>query len=167
MKIPILPAASILVLAALAGCREEVRLQLPQEIRAEREMAYRQWCVAAYIADEADEDLEILEATLANLLQGPDAGPMSQQATGAAIEFSRAYLQHAELRASAYANLDSAVNHSATSADSARFVSRAAAFSILLPQEGTVERNVLEAWQNNFVEMLRDEDHRCNWDIPF
>ncbi|HUE95065.1 MAG TPA: hypothetical protein VMN39_00305, partial [Longimicrobiaceae bacterium] len=81
--------------------------------------------------------------------------------------FTRAYHAHAELRAVAYAHLDSAVNHASTSADSARYLERAAAITVRLPQPGTVEGNVITSYTTNLTTMLRDGNHPCNWDIPF
>jgi hypothetical protein len=156
----------ILLILLLGGCRDEVAREASEAVRTEREIAYRQACAANVIARDAEENLEILEATFAITGQSSD-GAISQQTTSALVAYSRAYQQHAELRASAYAYLDSAVNHSSSTADSARYMTRAASFSIRTPTAGTVEANVMTAYANSLYSLLSDNNHRCNWDFPF
>jgi hypothetical protein len=160
-------AALALIVAGLASCREEAPRAPSPAALAQREAAYRQACVAGELAAVAEEDLEVLEALVESLDPADPAGELGLRTTFAAFDFARAYHGHAELRARAYAYLDSAVNHAATTADSARYIERAGAFSIRRPEEGTVEANVLTAYQANFSERLADDDHPCNWDLPF
>lgn len=160
--------AFIVPLLLLTACGDDEEPGGPTaEVRIQREMAYRQACVAAVIAAEAEENLALLETTFAFGGDASESPPLAQQTTNAVVGFSRAYQQHSELRATAYAYVDSAINHSAATADSARYMARAASFSIRAPMDGTVEGNVISAYQGNFVALLRDEDHRCNWDVPF
>lgn len=136
-------------------------------VRAEREAAYRQACAARLLAEEAEDDLQVLEETLAALDPSEPATQLGRQTTMAALGFARAYERHADLRRTAYAYMDSAVNHAATSADSARYIERAGAFSIRSPEEGTVEANVLASYQADLSAVLENANHPCNWDFPF
>lgn len=156
---------AMLLLALIPGCSEE-RAEAPER-RAAREMAFRQACIARDLERRSEEDLELLEATLASADPGDPLGSIVAQTTRVALDFSRAFHRHAELRANGSAYLDSAANHAATAADSARYVQRAQAFAIRSPQPGTIEANVLADYQEKLLVALNDSNHRCNWDIPF
>jgi hypothetical protein len=82
------------------------------------------------------------------------------------LQFARVFQRHAEVRATAYALVDSAANHAASSADSSQYLQRAGGFAINYPREGTVEANVLNSYETKFAEIMLDNEHRCNWDIP-
>lgn len=162
----ILSAAGVVLLLALAlGCTEE-RAEAPER-RAAREMAYRQACIARDLERRSEEDVDLLEATLASADTGDALGSIVAQTTRVALDFSRAFHRHAELRANGSAYLDSAANHAATAADSTRYVQRAQQFAIRAPQPGTIEANVLADYQEKLLAALNDENHRCNWDLPF
>ncbi|HUE95567.1 MAG TPA: hypothetical protein VMN39_02860 [Longimicrobiaceae bacterium] len=152
----------LIIATFLTGCREETEVPVPPAVLLQRAAAFRQACAARELAAAAAEDLAILEE-----LSDPGGSELMQVAARGAADFARAYHRHAELRVGAYALLDSAVNFATTTADSARYVERAGAFTVLLPQEGTVEANVLRSYQAKFSAILGDDDHRCNWDIPF
>jgi len=160
----------LVALAAIAltvgACREDARQVSPQA-RAEREAAYRQACVSRSLAARAEEDLETLEMAATSYDPADPFGQIRLQASLAALGFNRAYQAHADLRVLAYASLDSAVNHATTPADSLRHLQRALAISTRPPTAGTLEANVLSAYLDNFTAMLEDEDHPCNWDLPF
>jgi hypothetical protein len=164
MRRPI-PGLLAIALLVLGACRDD-RAAVPAHVRAEREMAYRQACVARQLAVRADEDLELLEETVEGYDPADPMGAIGIQAANAALRFSRAYQAHADLRLAAHASLDSAANHAPTSADSLRHIQRAQTISIRVPVAGTVEANVFNSYMANFEAMLRDEDHPCNWDLP-
>ena len=150
----------------LGGCGDADVDEVPPDVLLERASAFRQACASQEIAATAQENLEMLESTTA-LMQQPDTipGPGAPLSV-AAVEFSRAYVRHAELRSTVYAFLDSAVKHAERSEDSTRYVQRANAFTIRPPDPGTVEANVIESFEENIIRILADDDHRCNWDIP-
>jgi hypothetical protein len=159
-----------LLLATLfaSGCGDRAPRPEPPEIRFERVAAYRQACVSRILLTSAAEDLETLSEAARNVDAADPLGEFSRRATAAALTFAEAYHRHAELRALAYAQLDSAVNHAATAADSIRHLERASAFSsVRVPAEGTVEANVFISYQEGFGGLLGNPDHPCNWDIPF
>jgi hypothetical protein len=153
-------------LCFLVACKDTPRQESP-EVRFEREAAYRQACVARALAQRATDDLQILTAATESFTLGDSASILSRDATNAAVEFARAFQRHAEFRLGAYAYLDSAVNHSTSAADSVRYLERASSFSIRSPEQGTVEANVLESYQQKIADMLADQNNQCNWDIPF
>lgn len=135
---------------------------------AERESAYRRACVSRALVETAVDDRETLEESFLAARDPSDPlGEVTRHAAVAALEFNRAYIDHAELRATALAYLDSAFRAAPTPADSLRYLRHSAAFAITLPQEGTIEANVLSSYQANFNAVLADEDHPCNWDFPF
>jgi hypothetical protein len=149
-----------------SACEARPPVAESPEARYQRVSAFRQACVAHHLALQSEDDME----TLAAILDGGDPTDdtdFSRGITLATYEFARAFHQHAELRYRAYAYLDSAVNHSATPPDSARYIEYAATFTIRLPAEGTVEANVLNRYQADLAQTLADADHRCNWDIPY
>src|SRR5690606_19672428 len=119
------------------------------------------------LAARARDDEETLEATAAAVDPSTPPEQMALTARGAVLAFARAYRQHADLRASAYAYVDSAVNHSVSPADSARYMQVASRFTIRTPMEGTVETNVMQNFERKRAEILTNADHPCNWDLPF
>lgn len=166
MRSAMMTAAALLM---LGGCGDQPAGEAAEDSPvnlAERRGAYRQACVAEDLAAQAEDDILTLEEVAAGAGSDPVAS-LSARAAESALEFSRAYQRHAELRAAAYAHLDSAINHSVTTADSARYAQRAESFSIRAPQAGTVEENVFLSYQTNFIQLLQDEDYPCNWDLPF
>jgi len=130
-------------------------------VRSRREAAYRQACAATVLAERAESDFETMNLAL---LSSDD---FTRMATAVAMDFNRAYLRHAEIRRSAYAHQDSAVNHASSSADSAAYAQRALSFSIAVPDEGTLEANVITNYDANLRALLLDPNHACNWDFPF
>jgi hypothetical protein len=155
------------VAVSVVACADRARGPESVEVRFERVAAYRQACAARVLAERAQDDLETLTGTFDALDPDDPISQIASRTTGAALSFGRAYNDHAQLRATAYAYLDSAVNHSATAADSVRYIDRAGRFSIRLPAEGTVEANVFTNYQENLAALLSNPDHPCNWDIPF
>lgn len=159
---------ALLAIAFLgASCDDPAQRPESPAARFERESAYRQVCAAEVLARTSEERLLTLESTLETLDPSDPLSDLNRRVTTAALGFARAYERHAELRYGAYAYMDSAVNHAATTADSARYISRASAFSIRAPEEGTVEANVFEQYQADLVAILSNENHTCNWDFPF
>ena len=137
----------------LAACGREGGAEVPAEVAEERAFAARQACVAEELLNTARSDLETIEATVGTV--GPVASSASQ--------FSRAWVQHAELRMAALAQLDSARNHSPTPTDSARHQQAAEGVVLVPPTEGTVEANVFADYQRKATTILADSDHPCNW----
>lgn len=135
--------------------------EVPTEIVLQRATAFRQACAARNLEKTAEENLALLESTLG----GDDGDPMAAT-RNAATGFARAYHRHAELRHTMYANADSALNHVSSSADSLRYEERADAIVVRVPAVGTVEANVMEAYNRDFSRILSDDDDPCNWDIP-
>lgn len=157
--------SSVLMALFFAGCGDQPEAGVPSEVLLERATAFRYACAAAVVEETAAEDLDILEG-MADYFQQSDTTASRGATANAAVQFARGYHQHAGLRASGYALLDSAVNYAATPADSIRYVERSRAYATRPPQEGTLERNVLESYQANLADILEDDNHRCNWDIP-
>lgn len=149
-----------LTLLLAAGCdgTEEVS----PEVLERRAAASRASCAATELVRKGEEEYRTLEQTLPDA-QDPTAELM-RRATGAALEYARAYLQHAQLRAAAAAQVDSAMNFSSEDADSARHAAAAAQYSIRPPEGGTVEANVYTAYQQDYAGLLNDPDHPCNWE---
>jgi hypothetical protein len=150
----------------LSGCGDRDRPVTPEQM-AEREAAFRQACAAQELALAADENLATIQTSLLTLDPKDPASAVSRAATEAAIQYSTAYQGHAALQLGAYAHLDSAVNNATTTADSARYIERAGSFTIRNPEAGTLEANVINAYQADFLQLLEDPNHRCNWDTPF
>ncbi|MDR0787191.1 MAG: hypothetical protein LBG44_04935 [Gemmatimonadota bacterium] len=130
-------------------------------IRAQREAAYRQACAAGVLARSAESDYE----TISLGLQSEDE--LVRMASNAALTFNQAYLRHAEIRLTAYAHMDSAVNHAKTSADSTAFAERALSFAIAPADEGSLEAAVINNYDGKLQLLLLDRNHPCNWDFPF
>jgi len=122
-----------------------------------RRQAELEACLAGAIAERARDSRETLE------LFGADNGQVGGPAQ-AATRFAQAYEAAAELRHTALAYADSALNHAPTAADSTRYMERARNFRPRVPEPGTLEDNVSAAWLRDFRELLADEDHPCHWD---
>jgi hypothetical protein len=144
----------------LLGCGEESD-EVPVSVRLERATAFRQACASAELLRTAQDDVATLESMAAVAASDNPTSPAR-----ATLQFARVFHRHAELRAGAYALLDSAARHSPTPADSQRFIQRAAAYSITYPAPGSVEDNVIRSYETKLGAILSDNDHRCNWDIP-
>lgn len=160
-------ATALAAALLLGGCDRPQERPLTPEILNERRVAYRQACAAREIANRSVEDIATLEEVLTTTDPSQPLAEINQIASAAALQFARAYNAHAELRHAVYAHLDSAVNQAATRADSARYVEQAGAFTVRSPQPGSVEENVFRSYQTNFVTLLQNPDHPCNWDLPF
>ena len=136
--------------AACAGEAEEEAAE--PAISGEAALAARHACAAEELLRTAADDLATIEAGFAS---------------GAAPEglttFARAYLQHAELRYLAYAQLDSAANHSATPEDSTRHFQASERIQIVPPAAGSLEANVINSYAQKAAAILADADHPCNW----
>jgi hypothetical protein len=152
------------LLAFVASCGDQGEAP---EVRAQRESVHRQACVAGVLAERADDNVRTLVEALSSSDPADPIAQITRRATESALDFARAYQRHAELRVGAYGYLDSAVNRSKTPADSARYADRASSFLIRIPAEGTVEANVMNSYQNDFLALLSDPNHPCNWDFPF
>lgn len=150
------------VLAA-AGC-DRAPGPVPPEVARARQQAARGACVSTELLRRASDDVASLEETLANTSEAGPAAEVTRRAGAAALEFARAYLQHAQLRATRYSQLDSAFNYSPRPADSTRHVQAAQSLSIRAPEEGTVEANVVSAYDRAFGSLFGDPDHPCNWE---
>jgi hypothetical protein len=150
----------------LTACADRPTAESPQ-VRFEKEAAYRQACAADVLARRAEDDLLVIQNAFPPENATDPVSEISRQAARAALDFARAYQRHAMLRATAYAYLDSAVNHAKTTADSARFVERSASITISTPVPGTLEENVIVKYQEDFSALLADQNHPCNWNFPF
>ena len=137
----------------LAACGAEGEAEVPAAVAEGRALAARQACIAQELLNGGREELATVEATVG--VSGPVAN--------AATQFSRAFVQHAELRLAALAQLDSARNHSPTEADSARHHQAAASVVLVPPEPGTVEANVYADYEREAATILADSDHPCNW----
>ncbi|MQA88779.1 MAG: hypothetical protein GEU90_00895 [Gemmatimonas sp.] len=156
-----------LTMMVVAACdAPEDRGPTPAQL-ALRENAWRQACAARELVAIAESDVVTLEGTIGGLDRADPVGSISLSAAAAALEFGNAFYRHAELRTRAFAQLDSAVNYAEATADSTRYVERAAAYTIRVPEPGTVEANVVDSYVERFEAILADDDHRCNWDTPF
>ncbi|HUE95932.1 MAG TPA: hypothetical protein VMN39_04705 [Longimicrobiaceae bacterium] len=163
MRVLLMVALAGLGMGAL-GCGDGAREASP-EVMERREMTYRVACASRHLVAEATENEQMLEATLANADSSSVEGQLTVRTS--VLDFARAYGHHADLRAGVYAYLDSAVNHAATPADSARYAQRAGAFSTRRPTAGSIEENVIASYDRNIGAVLANEDHPCNWDLPF
>jgi hypothetical protein len=136
-----------LLLPALFACAPDDSGPTPEQLE-ERRMAARQACIAQRLALRAEDELQTLQQMM--VASGP-------------LGFQQAYAQHADLRLSAYAQLDSALNHARSPEDSLRHMERAAAYEIRRPEPGSVEENVIVSYERNLAAVLGDADHPCNW----
>ena len=156
-------AALILPLLLLAACERPARDAAPERTDAQVEAA-RRACIARELVAISEDEIEMLEATLGGGGEDP-AAQFTRQAQMAALEFARVLHQQASLRLGALAHADSAVNHAARSADSARHMQMASRYIVRPTERGTVEANALAEYERRFAQLLADEDHRCNWDV--
>ncbi len=146
----------------LVGCGDEEAAELEREQTALETRAQRSACIGTELLAEAASDYETLRGDPSG--SPAEANPVIAQALQASIAFSRAYLQHAEIRQTVYANVDSAYNLATSPSDSVRYVQRADATEISSPEPGTVEANVMDAYNQNFAALAGDPDFPCNWE---
>lgn len=144
---PLLRPLLFLGLIAAVACGDDETGPSEEQLR-DREFAAREACIAERLALRAEDELQTLEQLM--VVSGP-------------IEFQRAYAQHANLRRAASAHADTALNHAATTADSARHAELAQDFQIRLPDAESVEANVIRSYESNFAAIYNDADHPCNW----
>lgn len=147
IRAPLAPLLLLLGVAAVAACADE-QTGPPSEQLLMRQHAAREACITERLALRAHDELQTLEEL------GVVSGP---------VEFQRVYTHHADLRRAASAHADTALNHAATTADSARHARVASEFQIRLPEEGSVEANVIRSYEGNFAAIYNDADHPCNW----
>jgi len=135
---------------------------VPDEVAASRGEAARRACIANQLSMDSDDELSTLQQSTGEV-GGSVEARLPQSAATAALTFARAYNQHASLRTAAYAQVDSALNHSPTPADSARHASSAARFELMAPEPGSVEENVIRNYEQRFAAIYSDARHPCNW----
>jgi hypothetical protein len=140
------------VLICVAAACGDAQTEAAPEMSPAAILAARHACAAEELARTAQEDLETIEAGFAS-----GAAPEGLTA------FARAYLQHAQLRLTAYAQTDSALNQSRTPQDSARHERAAAQMQIVPPTAGSIEANVMASYEQKARAILADADHPCNW----
>lgn len=142
-----LSSLGLLLVFVVASCASDddgpSAAQLEQQNAAARDA-----CIAERLLLRAQDELQ----TLVDLQVGP-----------APLAFQQAYTQHADLRHTSLALLDSAYNHARSPADSTRYADASRGYEIRLPEAGSVEDNVLRSYETNFFQILDDEDHPCNW----
>jgi hypothetical protein len=153
-------ALLLLLPALLAACSERSAREVPPEVRAERRAAERSACVAGALADDAASTLATLDAAAARGAESPALDAIH----AATRAYAEAYLRHAQLRESAYAYADSAVNFAKTTADSTRYEEHSKSFVISAPERGSVEGNVFAEYQAKFSAALADPGNPCNWE---
>lgn len=136
-----------IALVVAAACADDETGPSEEQLQT-RELAAREACITERLALRAQDELQTLEQLM--VVSGP-------------IEFQRAYAHHATLRRTASAHADTALNHAATPADSARHAGLAQDFQIRLPEAGSVEANVIQSYDTNFAAIFNDADHPCNW----
>ena len=148
----------LLSLLALVAACDDGPAEVPPEVREARREAASRACLSAELARTAQDNVQTLETTFGG---ETTAG----SAAGAVAAYARAFLQHATLRELAYAHRDSALNHAASPEDSLRHEEQAGQITILSPQPGTLEANVIEDYERQLAALVADEDHPCNWDL--
>ena len=134
----------------------------PDEQTATRQEAMRRACIANELSQKSDDELKTLQQTTGEI-GGAMGARLPQSAASAALAFARAYNQHAMLRTAAYAQVDSALNHSPTPTDSTRHAENAAKFELAAAEPGTVEANVISNYEQRFAVIYNDPRHPCNW----
>jgi len=154
----------ILPLLLLSAACERGSSDVPEEVLAARFDAKRRACIGTELVRQSEDEIRTLEETLATPVSGP-AAAITRSAATAALEFARAYQQHAQLRLTVLAQADSAANHSPSPDDSARHAAHSERFEISRPEPGTVEANVIADYEQKFGALLADADHPCNWDL--
>jgi hypothetical protein len=157
------PLGLLIVLLAAVAC--EPRAEGTPARTAEQEEAARMACIAAELVRTADEQIDLIEASLPPDVETSPQVQAVYQAQISALQFAHAIHDHALLRHSALAHADSALNHASGAADSTRHVESATAFTTRPPEQGSIEANVAGEYERRFARVRADEDHRCNWDI--
>ncbi|HET8655429.1 MAG TPA: hypothetical protein VFL93_07920 [Longimicrobiaceae bacterium] len=143
-------AAFLAICCVAAGCRDGAKKTIPEDVTSARHEAARRACISAELAQDAEDQLQILQKASAGT-------------ENAALTFARAYEQRARVAQATYAQLDSARNHSSTPKDSTRHEEAAASFTLSAPEPGTVEANVAQDYERRFAQVYNDADHPCNW----
>jgi hypothetical protein len=156
---------AVLSLLLLAACADE-RAGISPEVTRMREDAARDACISRELYTRAEESY----VTLAELhgIDDPGIDPSAALLPGpvrAAYTYAQVYHQHAELRRSAFAHIDSAFNHVRSPADSTRHIQLANNLSPPRAEPGTIEANVAAAYARDHTAIRQDDDHRCNWDL--
>lgn len=168
MRLPAARLATALTLCALAAplaACDDGSTAGDSEAAQRRTLAARRACVAAEVHRRALSDVRDLEETVAGTGSDSPAAEMTRRAGAAALEFARAFEQHAQLRTTAYAHMDSALNYSSRATDSVRHVEIARTMSIRTPEPGTLEANVVQAYEREINTLAGDQDHPCNWEL--
>lgn len=151
------PMLLLLCLLGAACGDDAADTELTEEAAAERAQAERLACLTAELERRAEADLQSLEQMTAMLPAGVGS------AREATLQFQRVLAEQAQLGARAAAYTDSALNHAARPADSARYAALAAGFRTRAPEPGTIEANARSAYQQALAELAADPDHPCNW----
>lgn len=138
------------LLVLLSGCD---RFRDDPERDARRQAAARAACLHAAVATNGHAALRQLQ----QIVGASDAGPAS-----AVQQYTRAYSDYAELRATAAAYLDSAANHAGGRADSLRYVESATRYISNPPEPGTLEANIARAHAHDLQVMAADTAMPCN-----
>lgn len=87
----------------------------------------------------------------------------SESGTAAAVQqYARAYSEFAELRATATAYVDSALNYAGEPEDSVRYVELANRYVPNPPEAGTLEANIARAHAHDLRVIAADTTHPCN-----
>lgn len=157
-------ALALTILAgSVAGC-ERGGPEPPAEVTRAREQAARRSCVAEEMLRRASSDVADVQDAVQGSGGDTPGAELTRRAGAAALQFARAYQQHAELRAAGYAHVDSALSYSRRAADSVQHVQMAQQLSIRRPEAETIEANVIAAYDRDFTSLLNDADHPCNWE---
>lgn len=155
-----------LLIFSAAACGGDAADEAPSESLLARREAARAACIGAELLARAADNVATLEGNVAGTQPEDPMAALTRTAQEAALGFSRVYLQHAELRAAAAAQMDTAANYAATRADSVRYAEAARQYAIRPPEPGSVEANVIESYQQDFAQIYTDADHPCNWNFP-
>jgi hypothetical protein len=155
--------AMAVLAGSIAGC-ERGGSELPAEVTRAREQAARRSCVAEAMLRRASADVADLQDAVQGSSGDTPGAELTRRAGVAALQFARAYQQHAELLAAGYAHVDSALSYSRRAADSVQHAQMAQRLSIRRPEPGTIEANVIAAYDRDFASLLNDADHPCNWE---
>ena len=143
--------AGMLAVVLLGGCGMFDR-ESPEAL-ARRQAIAREACIHDALASHGRASLREMERMLG--ATGPGAG-------SAVLEYTRAYSDLAELRATQVAYVDSAMNHARASADSVRYARTAAQYAARLPEPGTLEGNITGAHARDLAILRADTAHPCN-----
>lgn len=154
------------LLCSAAACGDSGPEEAPPEVLQARREAARAACIGGELLGRAEENVATLEGSVAGTGTEDPMAALTRTAQAAALGFSQVYLQHAELRAAAAAQADSAANYSRTEADSLRHVQTGRQYAIRPPEAGSVEANAIQSYQQDFARIYDDPDHPCNWNFP-